>query len=109
MDASAAQVLIVGGPEGEEELMAIELDDGEAIPLFESVEEAEEFLRSIGDYGEHWRAREVSPQHLIEVLEYQGEEVVHVALSPPPERMTGGMEVQVIDREMLAQLLRNQS
>jgi hypothetical protein len=109
MDASAVHVLIIGGPEEAEELMAIELDDGEAIPLFESVEEAEEFLRSIGDYGEHWRAEEVSPHHLVEILEYQGEEVVHVALSPPPERMTGGMEVQIIDREMLAQLLRNQT
>ncbi len=44
MDASANQVVIVGGPEVEDELLSIVLDDGKAIPLFDSVEEAETFL-----------------------------------------------------------------
>jgi hypothetical protein len=101
-------VVIVGGPEVRDELLAIVLDDGDAIPLFDSVEEAEEFLASTGDFGEDWRAREVSAQELIELLEYQGEEVEYVALSPPPERLEGGMEVHVINREILTDLLQRQ-
>jgi hypothetical protein len=105
----ARHVVIVGGPEVSDELLAIVLDDGEAIPLFDSVEEAEEFLASTGDFGKNWRALEVSARELIELLEYQGEEVEYVALSPPPENLEGGMEVQVIYREILTDLLRRQT
>ena len=108
MDAQAKHVIIVGGPEVQDELLAIVLDDGEAIALFASVEEAEEFLVSTGDFGEDWRAREVSAGDLIELLEYQGEEVEYVALSPPPENLEGGMEVQLLYREILTSLLRRQ-
>jgi hypothetical protein len=110
VDAAANHVVIVGGPETEDELLAIVLDDSEeAVPLFDSVEEAEEFLDSIGEFGEDWRAREVSAQELIALLEYQGEEVEYVALSPPPEKMEGGMEVQLLYREILIDLLRRQT
>ena len=110
MDAAANHVVIVGGPEAEDELLAIVLDESEeAVPLFDSVEEAAEFLDSIGEFGEDWRAREVSAQELIALLEYQGEEVEYVALSPPPERMEGGMEVQLLYREILIDLLRRQT
>src|SRR3712207_9056589 len=109
MDPGAKHVVIVGGPEVHDELLAIVLDDGEAIPLFDSVEEAEEFLGSTGDFGEDWRALEVSSRELIELLEYQGEEVEYVALSPPPENLEGGMEVQVIYREILIDLLLRQT
>ena len=109
MDPGSSHVVIVGGPEVEDELLAIVLDDGDAIPLFDSVEEAEEFLASTGDFGEDWRPREVSARGLIELLEYQGEEVEYVALSPPPERLEGGMEVQVIYREILIDLLKRQT
>ena len=110
MDAAANHVVIVGGPEAEDELLAIVLDESEeAVPLFDSVEEAEEFLDSIGEFGEDWRAREVSAQELIELLEYQGEEVEYVALSPPPEKMEGGMDVQLLYREILIDLLRRQT
>ena len=102
-------VVIVGGPETGDELLAIVLDDGEAIPLFDSVEEAEEFLASTGDFGKDWRAQEISAHALAELLEYQGEEVEYVALSPPPENLEGGMEVQVIYREILIDLLRRQT
>ena len=103
-------MIIVGGPEAEDELLAIVLDGSdEAIPLFDSVEEAEEFLASIGEYGEDWRAREVSTGELISLLEYQGEEVEYVALSPPPEKLEGGMEVQLLYREILIDLLRRQT
>ena len=45
-------MVIVGGPEpGTDELLALVLEDDEAIPLFDSVEEAEEFLASIGEFG----------------------------------------------------------
>jgi len=108
MDALGAHVVIVGGPEAEEELLAIVLDDGEAVPLFDSIEEAEEFLNSTGDFGTDWKAREVSAGDLVDLLEYQDEEVPYVALSPPPERLEGGMEVQVLDREVLISLLRSQ-
>ena len=108
MDASASHVVIVGGPETTDELLAIVLDDGEAIPLFDSLEEAEAFLGSTGDFGKDWRAREVSARELVELLEYQGDEVEYVALSPPPERLEGGMEVNVIQREILAGLLERQ-
>ena len=109
MGAQVNHVVIVGGPEAEDELLAIVLDrSDEAIPIFDSVEEAEEFLSSTGEFGEDWRAREVSAQELIELLEYQGEEVEYVALSPPPENLEGGMEVNVIYREILTDLLRCQ-
>lgn len=107
MDA-ARHVIIIGGPEEKEELLAISLDDGEAIPLFDSVEEAKEFLSSTGEFGEDWTALEVSATDLIQLLEYQGEEVEYVALSPPPERLTGGMEVQVIPLGAMISLLENQ-
>jgi hypothetical protein len=110
VDAAANHVVIVGGPEAEDELLAIVLDESEeAVPVFDSVEEAEEFLDSIGEFGEDWRAREVSAQELIELLEYQGEEVEYVALSPPPEKMEGGMDVQLLYREILVDLLRRQT
>ena len=109
MEAAANHVVIVGGPETTDELLAIVLDDGEAIPLFDSLEEAETFLASIGDYGKDWRAREVSAGELIELLEYQDDEVEYVALSPPPERLEGGMEVQVLYREILTNLLKRQT
>ena len=108
MDASANHVMIVGGPEVEDELLSIVLDDGKAIPLFDSVEEAETFLASTGEFGKDWRAREVTATELIELLEYQGEEVEFVALSPPPENLEGGMKVNVIYREILTNLLRRQ-
>lgn len=105
----AGQVVIVGGPEQEDELLAIVVDDGEAIPLFDSVEEAEEFLVSIGEFGEDWRAQEVSAERLVELLEYQDDEVEYVAISPPPERPEGGMELQVLYREILIDLLKRQT
>ena len=109
MDADATHVVIVGGPEVTEELLAIVLDEDRAIPLFDSVSEAEDFLASIGAFGVDWRAREVSARELVEILEYQGEEVEYVALSPPPERLEGGMEVNVIPREALTELLRRRT
>lgn len=109
MDAFANHVVIIGGPETEDELLALVMDDGEAIPLFDSLEEAEEFLESTGDFARDWRAEEVSAERLVELLEYQGEEVEYVALSPPPERLEGGMEVQVLYREILIDLLRNRA
>lgn len=108
MEAFATHVVIVGGPEVEDELLALVLDDGQAVPLFDSTEEAQEFLDSTGDFGRDWQPREVSARELADLLEYQDEEVRHVALSPPPERMTGGMEVQVLDREVFATLLERQ-
>ncbi len=48
MDSSVNHAVIVGGPEVEDELFSIVLDDGKAIPLFDSVEEAETFLASTG-------------------------------------------------------------
>jgi len=110
VDPKANHVVIVGGPEAEVELLAIVLDQSdEAIPLFDSVEEADEFLASIGEFGEDWRAREVSARELIELLEFQGEEVEYVALSPPPENLEGGMQVQLLYREILTDLLRRQT
>ncbi len=109
MDADATHVVIVGGPEATEELLAIVLDEDRAIPLFDSVSEAEEFLASTGAFRVDWRAREVSARELVEILEYQGEEVEYVALSPPPERLEGGMEVNVIPREALTELLRRRT
>ncbi|QYJ16555.1 hypothetical protein Rxycam_02388 [Rubrobacter xylanophilus DSM 9941] len=102
-------MVIVGGPEPEDELLAIVLDDGEAIPVFSSEEEAREFLESTGDFGREWRPLEVSSAALAALLEHQGEEVRYVVLSPPPENWEGGMEVRVVEREMLVNLLRQQA
>jgi hypothetical protein len=109
VDVSAKHVVIVGGPEETEELLAMVFDDGEAIPLFESLAEAEAFLASTGDFGADWWAKEVPARELVALLEYQGEEVEYVALSPPPERLEGGMEVEVIPREALIGLLARQT
>lgn len=109
MDASANHVVIVGGPEAEDELLIIVLDDGKAVPLFDSVEEAGEFLVSLGEFGEDWRARQVSARELVELLDYQEDDVEYVALSPPPENLEGGMEVQVLYREILTDLLKRQT
>jgi hypothetical protein len=109
MDASSTHVVIIGGPETTDELLAIVLDDGEAIPLFDSVEEAETFLASTGDFARDWRAQEVSAHRLVELLEYQGDEVEYVALSPPPENLEGGMELNVVPREVLVELLKRQT
>ena len=105
---AANHVVVVGGPEAEEELLAIVLDDGEAIPLFDSVEEAEGFLGSTGEFGEVWTALEVSAGELVQLLEYQGQEVEYVALSPPPERLEGGMEVQIVPLGAMISLLERQ-
>ena len=91
-----------------DELLSVVLDDGKAIPLFDSVEEAQTFLASTGEFGKDWRAQEVRATELIELLEYQGEEVEYVAFSPPPENLEGGMEVNVMYREILTDLLRRQ-
>src|SRR5919205_544534 len=72
VDALAHHVVIVGGPETTDELLAIVLDDGEAIPLFDSVEEAETFLASIGDYGRDWRGREGAGPEVLEIPEDHG-------------------------------------
>lgn len=110
MDASARHVVIVGGPEVQDGLLAIVLDEGEeAVPLFDSVEEAEEFLASTGDFAADWRARDIPAPELVELLEYQGDEVQYVALSPPPENLEGGMELNVVPREVLVELLKHQS
>ena len=110
MDASARHVVIVGGPEAQDELLAIVLDAGEeAIPLFDSATEAQTFLASTGDFGKDWRAREVSARELVELLEYQGDEVRYVALSPPPEDLEGGMELNVVEREVLVGLFERQT
>lgn len=107
--APAGQVVIVGGPEEEDELLAIVVDDGDAIPIFDSTEEAQYFIQSTVDLEKHWRPVEVSAELLVELLEHQGEEVEYVAISPPPERLEGGMEVQVLYREILIDLLKRQS
>ena len=110
MDASAKHVVIVGGAEFRDEVLAIVLDEGEeAVPLFDSVEEAEEFLASTGDFAASWRAREIPARDLVELLEYQGDEVEYVALSPPPENLEGGMELNVVPREVLIELLKRQT
>ncbi len=51
IDASVNYGVIVSGPEIADELLAIVLDADKAIPLFDSVEEAETFLSSTGDFG----------------------------------------------------------
>lgn len=102
--------MIVGGPEAQDGLLAIVLDGGErAIPLFDSTAEAQTFLDSTGDFGADWRAREVQARELAELLEYPGEEVGYVALSPPPENLEGGMELNVVEREVLVGLLERQT
>lgn len=109
MDAFSNHVVILGGPESEPELLAIVLDDGQAIPLFDSTEEAEEFLEATGDFGRDWHAIEVSAGELAPLLAHQKDEVRHIAISPPPEDWAGGMEVQVLDLETFTALLERQT
>lgn len=109
MSKSISHVVILGGPEVEPELLAIVLDDGEAVPLFDSTGEAEEFLDATGDFGRDWHAVEVSAGDLITLLSHQTDEVRHIAISPPPEDWSGGMEVQVLDIETFTALLERQT
>lgn len=109
MSEAISHVVILGGPEPEPELLAIVLDDGEAVPLFDSTEEAEEFLESTGDFGRDWHAIEVSAEELATLLSHQTEEVRHIAISPPPEDWSGGMEIQVLDIETFTALLERQA
>ncbi|MBA2376429.1 MAG: hypothetical protein M3494_11685 [Actinomycetota bacterium] len=109
MTESISYVVILGGPEPEPELLAIVFDDGQAIPLFDSTEEAEEFLESTGDFGREWYAIEMSAGDLASLLAHQSEEVRHIAISPPPEDMAGGMEIQVLDIETFTVLLERQA
>lgn len=109
MDAASSHVVILGGPEAEPELLAMVLDDGQAVPLFDSSEEAGEFLDSLTGLSGEWTPVEVSVPDLVTLLEHQDEGVRYVALSPPPEDMAGGMEVQVLEREVLTDLLRRQT
>ncbi len=109
MSESISHVAILGGPEPEPELLAIVLDDGEAVPLFDSIGEAEEFLDATGDFGRDWHAIEVSAEELIVLLSHQTDEVRHIAISPPPEDWSGGMEIQVLDIETFTALLERQS
>jgi hypothetical protein len=109
MQPGARHVVIVGGPEEEAELLVIVLGEDRAVPLFGDVEEAEDFLESLGEFGGDWVAHEVSARTLIDLLEYQGDDVGYVALSPPPEKLTGGMEVQVLERGLLIGLLHRQA
>ncbi len=109
MDAFSNHVVIMGGPEPEPELLAIVLDDGQAIPLFDSTDEAEEFIEATGDFGRDWHAIEVSAEALIPLLAHQADKVRHIAISPPPEDWSGGMEVQVLERETFTALLERQA
>ncbi len=109
MDDPISHVVILGGPEPNPELLAIVLDDGEAVPLFDSTEEAGEFLEATGDFGRDWHAIEVSAEELILLLAHQEDEVRHIAISPPPEDWSGGMEIQVLDIETFTALLERQT
>lgn len=106
--AFSSHVVILGGPEPEPELLAIVFEDGEAIPLFDSTEEADEFLEATGDFGRDWYAIEVSAGELSTLLSHQTGEVRHIAISPPPEDWGGGMEIQVLDLESFTALLERQ-
>ncbi len=84
------------------------LDDGEAIPLFSAVGKAERFLTFRG-LRQGLASTRGPVRELVEFLEYRGDEVEYVALRPSPENLEGGMQVQVIHREILSNLLKHQT
>jgi hypothetical protein len=85
------------------EPLTIAVDDRPALPLFDSNEGAEAFLRST-DFGPDWKPVEVSGAGLLVILESCRGAVPYVALNPPPAT-AGGMKVQMGDLEDLIRAL----
>lgn len=67
--------------------LVILVDDRAAVPLFDSEDQAEEFLSSTG--FEDLEAVEVSKGGLIRTLEVVREHAGYVALNPPPAKQSG--------------------
>jgi hypothetical protein len=85
------------------EPLTIAVDDRPALPLFDSNEGAEAFLRST-DFGPGWKPVELSGAGLLVVLESCRGAVSYVTLNPPPAT-EGGMKVQMGDLEELIRAL----
>jgi hypothetical protein len=83
--------------------LTISVDDRGALPLFDSAEKAEAFLRST-DFGPGWKPVEVSGTGLVAVLETCRGRVAYVALNPPPAS-AGGMKVEMGDLGELIETL----
>ena len=89
-------VLIFQEAAPDAEPLTIAVDDRPALPLFDSNEGAEAFLRST-DFGPGWKPVEVSGAGLLVILESCRSVVPYVALNPPPATAQGGMKVQMGD------------
>lgn len=83
--------------------LAILVDDRAAVPLFDSVDRAEEFVSST-DFGA-LEAVEVTKSGLIRALKSVREPVGYVALNPPPAGR-GGMRVRMGGLEELIEALK---
>lgn len=101
-------VVIVGAPDGYVESLVIVVGEERAVPLFDSVEEAREFLESLSGVSE-WFPAEIPSKSLREMLESQPDDMRYVALSPPPEDLAGGMEFRLLEIGSLTALLSMQA
>jgi hypothetical protein len=80
--------------------LLISVDGRGALPLFDSVEKAQDFVDST-DFGSDWKPIEVSGAGLLTVLETYRGQVEYVALNPPPAEEGGGMRVEMGSLEEL--------
>lgn len=106
---NTGHVVIVGAPDGYVESLVIVLGDERAVPLFDSIDEAKEFLGSLTGLGEEWFPAEIPAARLLRMLDEQPEGVRYVALSPPPEDLEGGMEFRLLEIEAITALLTMQA
>jgi hypothetical protein len=84
--------------------LTILVDDRSAVPLFDSEEKAGAFVAST-DFGPRLEPVEVSGAGLVRALESVGDEVVYVAINPPPAR-EGPMRVRMGGLEELIEALQ---
>ncbi len=84
--------------------LAVMVSDRGAVPLFNSKEKAEAFLKST-ELGDEFSPVEVSAARLVETLEMVREQVEFVAINPPPAG-EGGMKVRMGGLAELIEALR---
>ncbi len=100
-------VVIFGGPAGEPQILTLEFDEGdEGIPLFSTIAEAEDLLRSTDAFGPGWKALELSDAQLLPLLEEFSDVVEYVVVNPPPQMPEGGMTAELVALQHFIELLR---
>ncbi len=100
-------VIIFGGAVDDQQILTLEFDEGdEGIPIFGTIAETEDLLRSTDAFGPGWEALELSDAQLLSLLEELPGVVEHVVLNPPPQRPGGGMTAELVALHEFIERLR---